>query len=200
MSEADLTEEEKALAIRKSKVQNLRFSMLGGVLASVMFLAIGNIDTGSRRMDAPYKGVLFGDTSTWPSWLVDFWPAELLITAVSISVCMFLMLNFASRNKETQFSWWLLPKIVAGIFVGFGCFMMALSTNLEGWYAGVEMFFLGGASAVVMIGMLYALVGVAILIGLGAASAWRHIEPTWVGRKLRATADYFNAEDVSHKG
>jgi hypothetical protein len=77
--------------------------------------------------------------------------------------------------------------------------MMALSTNLVGWYVGVEMFFLGGASAVVMVGILFMLVGAASLIGFGAASAWRFLEPTWIGRKLRAATDYFNAEDVGRK-
>ncbi len=197
MSETNLTDEDQALAARKARVQNLRFSVLGGILAGIALQAIGNLHTSS--LNEPYKSALFGDAATWPSWLINFWPAEVLITTLTVSVCMFLMLSFASGETETPFSWRQLLKIVAGIFVGFGCFMMALSTNLVGWYVGVEMFFLGGASAVVMVGILFMLVGAASLIGFGAASAWRFLEPTWIGRKLRAATDYFNAEDVGRK-
>ncbi len=70
MSETNLTDEDQALEARKARVQNLRFSVLGGILAGIALQAIGNLHTSS--LNESYKSALFGDTATWPSWLIFF--------------------------------------------------------------------------------------------------------------------------------
>lgn len=179
----------RAMVRTKQQLAHRRYAVLAGLIGGVLLFGIIRPMSAylPRYPEQTPKGtyaLFFGNIADWPGFVQNFWPLDLIMTCVFMTLVMYCMPGGRSSN-DTPVGLKDWAKTGLGVFIGTGSLGGVMASACFGWFIGLEIFFLFGAVCMVFVGVMMTIAVGGSWLVMAVASK---VSELWTGSRLQQKA------------
>ncbi|HEX6461728.1 MAG TPA: hypothetical protein VFZ58_00450 [Candidatus Saccharimonadales bacterium] len=172
--------------MQQRKARNCRlavFSVLGGCLVYLFgAYLVGEIKG---------RSILWGDISSWPWFVRDFWPLDIVACCGFLWLVSYVVVTFNPRSNDR------LALLAIRVGIGFGAICGLSTVGVAGWYFALKVAVLLAVAAVCLAAILAVIAAMIDFLFVRCGGwVWRRVRGWRVFRPFIIAGNWLSARDT----